>query len=257
MNRNGEVNINNFGSKMVILQYRLYKDIDIYFPEYKYTKMGASYKEFKNGRVACPYEPRTFGIGYLGEGKYKTKNKKSKKTKYYITWESMLERCYNKSTQEKRPTYKGCTVCVEWLNFQNFAKWYEENYYEIPGEIMCLDKDILHKGNKIYSPDTCVFVPNGINTLFTKSNSIRGELPIGVSNYTLNDNFKYVARCGMMKNGKKNMKHLGLFNDEKDAFNAYKIFKEKYIKEVADYYKKYIPRHLYEAMYRYNVEITD
>lgn len=80
----------------------------------------------------------------------------------------MLERCYSARYQERKPTYKGCSVCDEWLNYQNFAKWYDDNYYEIKGEIMCLDKDILVKGNKIYSPENCVFVPNYINVLFAR-----------------------------------------------------------------------------------------
>ena len=65
-----------------------------------------------------------------------------------------------------------CSVYEGWHNFQNFAKWYEDNYYEIEEEQMHLDKDILVKGNKVYSPDTCVFVPETINGLFVKSNAI-------------------------------------------------------------------------------------
>lgn len=68
----------------------------------------------------------------------------------------MIKRCYNQKCLLKDNTYRGCSVCDEWLNFQNFGEWYDENYYEVPNEVMDLDKDILHKGNKIYSPDNCV-----------------------------------------------------------------------------------------------------
>ena len=87
----------------------------------------------------------------------------------------MLRRCYDEKLHKKYPTYIDCKVCEEWLNFQNFAKWYYNNYYEIENEKICLDKDILHKGNKIYSPDNCVFVPNNINVLFVKSDKSRGD----------------------------------------------------------------------------------
>ena len=84
----------------------------------------------------------------------------------------MLKRCYDPKYQEKEPTYKGCTVENHLLNFQHMCKWLEENYYEIPGETMCLDKDILCKGNKIYSRNTCIFVPERINLLFVKHEKV-------------------------------------------------------------------------------------
>ena len=71
IDRKGEENYNSFGSKMVIKKYRKRVDIDIYFPDYNWTFEHAEYKNFKNGEIKCPYEPRTFGVGYLGEGKYK------------------------------------------------------------------------------------------------------------------------------------------------------------------------------------------
>ena len=164
----------------------------------------------------------------------------------------MLERCYSKEKRYKNPTYEDCTVCKEWHNFQNFAKWYEENYYEIEGEKMCLDKDILVKGNKIYSPSTCILVPNRINVLFCKSDKVRGDLPIGVG---LSNRIKnpYRAYC---HDGEKYMA-LGNYNTPKEAFQVYKLYKERLVKQVADEYKPYIPKELYEAMYRYEVEIDD
>ena len=167
----------------------------------------------------------------------------------------MLKRCYSGEYQKKEPTYKDCTVCKEWLNYSNFKKWYDDNYYEIDGEQMALDKDILVKGNKIYSPETCVFVPQNINNLFIKSNKIRGKYPIGVT-FNKNKN-KYQAYCSMLINGKSQQKTLGYYNNIEEAFNAYKQFKEADIKQMADYYKENIPDKLYEAMYNYKVEITD
>ena len=168
----------------------------------------------------------------------------------------MLIRCYEPYTINKYPTYIEVIVCKEWHNFQNFAKWYEENYYEIGKGKMHLDKDILFKGCKIYSPKTCIFVPERINYLFIKSNAIRGEYPIGVSWYKTSNKFRVQCKILDKENNRKVI-HLGYYTTSEEAFLAYKVFKENYIKQVADEYKKLIPQKLYEAMYKYEVEIND
>lgn len=174
VDRTGEVGYNTFGSKMVIVKYRKYSDIDVYFPEYNWIARNKEYRHFKKGNVRCPYERRIFNIGYLGEGKYKSKEN-GKNTRVYDTWHNMLQRCYDEKYQKKYPTYIGCEASEEFHNFQNFGDWNSKNYYEIEGEQMCLDKDILVKHNKIYSPETCVFVPQTINKLFTKRQNDRGN----------------------------------------------------------------------------------
>lgn len=180
VDRTGEVGYNTFGSKMVIVKYRKYSDIDVYFPEYNWIARNKEYRHFKKGNVRCPYERRIFNIGYLGEGKYKSKEN-GKNARVYDTWHNMLQRCYDEKYQKKYPTYIGCGASEEFHNFQNFGDWNSKNYYEIEGEQMCLDKDILVKHNKIYSPETCVFVPQTINKLFTKRQNDRGESVIGTS----------------------------------------------------------------------------
>ena len=169
----------------------------------------------------------------------------------------MLLRCYDEKYHEKYPTYKNCKVCEEWHNYTNFGDWFVDNYYEIEGQKMCLDKDILYKGNKVYSPNTCVFVPNNINVLFVKGNKMRGDYPIGVDYNKINGKFR--VRCSIydFKENKNKSKHLGYYNTPEDAFETYKQFKEQYIKEVADYYKNLIPRKLSDVLYNYKVEITD
>jgi hypothetical protein len=167
----------------------------------------------------------------------------------------MLKRCYDEKLHEKEPTYINCEVCEEWHNFQNFAKWYYENYYEVESERMHLDKDILVKHNKIYSSETCVFVPQTINSLFLKCDRSRGESVIGTSPA----NGKYRADCSLInpQTGKSKKKYLGSYNTEIEGFEVYKYYKEKNIKEVADYYFGLIPKRLYDGMYSYEVEITD
>ena len=251
MSRVGEENTNNFGSRMIIKEYRNSLDVDIYFPEYKWIIRNVRYDNFKRGYIKCPYEPRIYSAGYLGEGPFSTRIN-GKKTRIYDTWHDMLRRCYDHSYKEKHPTYAECEVCKEWLNYQNFAQWYEQNYYEINEEIMNLDKDILIKGNKIYSPNTCIFVPQNINKLFIKCNAARGDLPIGVT-YKKQCR-KYAAVCRI--NG-SNKKHLGYYNTSEEAFQAYKVFKENLIKQIANQYIDLIPQSLYDAMINYEVEYDD
>ena len=246
VNREGEEGDNNYGSLMKIAVYRRIDDIDVYFPEYNWTMRHTRYQAFKEGQIKCPYEPRHYGVGYIGDGEYNFKNH----LHCYNTWIHMLSRCYSDIYQAKRPSYIGCEVCDEWLNYQNFAEWYYDNYYELENEIMNLDKDILYKYNKIYSPETCIFVPQSINSLFIKSDAIRGELPIGVSKRSN----KYQARCC---DGTRNRVCLGMYDTPEEAFYAYKEYKERLIKEIADNYKNEIPVDLYEAMYKYEVDIND
>ncbi|MED3562268.1 hypothetical protein [Bacillus xiapuensis] len=250
LDRIGETKTNSYGSKMVIDEYNNSKDIWVRFVEYDYL-VHTTYKNFSTGSIDCPYDKTVFGFGYLGNGIYKTKIN-GEQTLAYKTWKSMIERCHSKRYQQKCPTYIDCNIYEEWYNFQNFAKWFDKNYYEIEDEKMGLDKDILVKGNKTYSPETCIFVPTSINSLFTKTNSLRGNLPIGVHFFKQTN--KYLANC---RNGKGKKIGLGSFNTPDEAFRAYKEFKEKLIKQIAEDYKNKIPDKLYEAMLRYEVEITD
>ena len=245
IDRTGETRLNKFGSEMVITVYRNCNDIDVCFPEYNWTAEHVTYSSFTKGLIKCPYEPKVYGVGYIGEGDYKVRENGILNS-IYNTWHDMIDRCYGNRVYK---TYEECSVCEEWHSFQTFAEWYEENYYEIPGEIMNLDKDILIKGNKIYSPDTCVFVPHSINMLFVKSNSIRGDLPIGVSKI----NNKYRAYCRI----DNKQKSLGHYDTPEEAFNAYKQFKEALIKKVANDYLELIPFNLYQAMINYEVDIDD
>ena len=254
IDRTGEERVNKFGSKMIIKEYRNNMDVDVYFPEYDWIFEHARYQNFKNGNVKCPYERRYLGKGYLGEGKYNM-SEKGKDTDEYIIWYGMLQRCYDPKHYEKHPTYKGCRVEDYLLNFQHMAEWIDENYYKVPGERMCLDKDILNKGNKIYSRETCIFVPQRINTLFTKRDNDRGKNPIGMTELPLGN---YIVQCN---DGNGKSVYLGVYSTKGEAFRVYKEYKEKVIKEVIDSYEGIIPEPYYTrlktAMYNYEVEIDD
>jgi hypothetical protein len=195
------------------------------------------------------------GIGIYEKGKYiATINKKP--AKEYQIWQDILRRCYSPKYQEKYPTYVGCSMCEEWIYFQTFAEWLNKNYYSLPNEEKVeIDKDILQKGNKIYSPETCIFVPHSINNLLVKSNNTRGKYPIGVS-YNKRDK-KFKSQCRLF--GKKI--HLGYYNTQEEAFQVYAEYKEKVIITTLERYKEIIPEDIYNklfsALLKYKVNIND
>lgn len=240
VDRVGEKHITNEGYTIEIVECFSAKNCTIKFED-EITIKNREYVNIVKGKIKNPLHKSVYGVGYFGIVKYSQK----RHPKVYQTWTSMLTRCYNLKFQEKHPTYIGCSVVKQWHNFQSFAEWYENNYKEG----FDLDKDILLKGNKIYSPETCTFIPHEINGLFTKRNAIRGKYPIGVS---VNRN-KFIASVCI---NSKNI-NIGYFNTVEQAFQAYKTAKESYIKEIADKYKEQITPQTYQALINYQVEIND
>lgn len=141
---------------------------------------------------------------------------------FYQRWRQMLNRCYSEAYQVRFPSYKGCSVCYEWLTFSNFKLWMKKQDWK--GKQ--LDKDILNKGNKVYSPSKCIFIPQELNKLLTDRKANRGKYPIGVHKIGVN----YRASC--KKNGKAI--NIGAFSTAKEAFIAYKDFKLKLIRSIAE-----------------------
>jgi len=241
----GEKKISNSCGEMTIVAFRSAIDIDVQFTDGTIV-CHREYKAFKKGKIKNPNHPVIHGIGYTGEGIYDG-SRRGKSNKAYTTWKSMLQRCYDPKVHKTHFKYWGVTVCEQWHNYQNFAKWFYANYIEG----FQLDKDILVKGNTVYSPDTCCFVPSEINMLVVKSDKIRGSFPIGVVYLKHCDRFK----ASVSKNNKPIV--IGYFKTIKEAFKAYKIIKEAYVKEIADKWKPFIKPEVYQALYDYQVEITD
>lgn len=167
----------------------------------------------------------------------------------YNIWHDMLRRCYSEMFHKKEPTYIGCSVCDEWKRFSIFKDWCDENY--VKG--YALDKDILIKGNKIYSPTTCCFIPHELNSLLTNRRNHRGNCPIGVAKSSKTKNYE----AALFIYGKR--VHLGTFKSKEEAFEAYKVAKEAHIKEVAQkyYYEGKISERVRAALIKYKIEITD
>ena len=168
--------------------------------------------------------------------------------KSYAYWIAMIGRCLSKGRQL---SYTDCSVCEEWKYFSDFKRWFDRNYNPETMEGWQLDKDILVRGNKVYSPSTCCFVPSEINKLLTKSNSSRGRNLLGV--HYVKRTKKYTARL----NKKSKAVHLGTFDTENEAFNAYKQAKESHIKDIANEWKERIDTKVYRALYNYKIKKTD
>ena len=231
-----------------ILKYNNARDVEIQFLKTGYRKV-AEMKEVRNGGIKDPYAPSVYGIGILGT-KYPI-SEGGQDTKEYTLWKNMLMRCYSNTYKKKYPTYESCEVSNKFKSYEYFYEWCNKQI-GFSNQDWHLDKDLLTKGNKVYSENSCVFIPNEINSLLTKSTASRGEHLIGVCWHKKDKSF--VAQVNKSKGGRE---WLGSFKTELEAFNAYKIAKEAFIKEQAEIYKGRVDQRVYEALMKYTVEITD
>lgn len=167
------------------------------------------------------------------------------KTKKNELYHNMIKRCYDKKYQERQKSYIGCKVCDNWLNdMYDFYDWVDDNYYEVPDSTVQLDKDILIKGNKIYSPEACIFAPRIINSTYSKKN---------VKPKYDKKSKKYIASITF----DKKTVLIGEYNTEKEALKNYIKYKECAIKALAKRYKNHIPNELYNALMSYQIDLSD
>ena len=231
-----------------ILKYNDRANVEIQFLNTGF-KTVARLNHIRNGKVKDPYAHSVCGVGVLGT-RYPS-SEYGVHTKEYKLWCSMLKRCYSDGFKKKRPTYEGCEVSDKFKSYEYFYEWCQ-NQTGFSSEGWHLDKDLLVKGNKVYSEDSCVFIPQEVNSLLIKHEASRGEHLIGVC-WCKRDK-AFVAQINKNK-GKR--EHLGCFKTEIEAFNAYKQAKESFVKEQADKWKSQIDPRAYEALMNYTVEITD
>ena len=231
-----------------LLQYNDSYNVEIQFLKTGYETV-ARLGHIKSGKVRDPYLPSVYGVGITGTKYPITVN--SVKTREYDLWTGMLERCYSDSLKKRYQTYIDCEVSDKFKSYEYFYEWCQNQIgFGIDG--WQLDKDLLVKGNKVYSENTCVFIPQEVNTLLIKCDASRGEYLIGVC-WLKKDN-AFVAKVA--KN-KEKREYLGFFKTEIEAFNAYKKAKEAFVKEQAEKWKSQIDLRAYEALMNYQVEITD
>lgn len=259
------VHIANIKNGRISDNFNKVKIGDVFVTKKKYTikiidKVGFNYKikfldeygfecisglrEIKNGSISNPYHKSVFNIGFMGDGNHKSAYNKIRNP-IFETWRHMIGRCYDKKIQEKQPTYKNIVVCSEWHNFQNFAGWYEDNYPKNVENIkLHLDKDLLQLGmkNKVYSPQTCVFLPRKTNSFLTSVNSNNSYTGI----HWRKESKKWQVGIGTGKD----RCYLGLFDDKEDARLEYLKARKIEAEKQKDYLRSlnYLPEETIELI---------
>lgn len=237
----GDIFTNYQGCRAIVLSYKDNKDILIEFlDDYVYRRSVQSVTLRSGGFKNLLY-PSVLGVGCIGIGKYPSRED-GKLTRAYNTWMNMLKRCYDQNVKKRLPTYKDCKVCDSWLNFQNFAKWFDNNKYKMDGYE--IDKDLIKKGNKLYSPNTCALIPKNLNLLLLTP--ITKTLPAGVSKNGKNFRARYNNISG------DNI-HIGTFKTAEEAHQTYVVAKEAHVKEVANEWRGRIDERVYNALMEWTV----
>lgn len=187
------------------------------------------------------------GVG-LNDRRYPAKVNGKHLMEYHLWWH-FLQRCYNRKVQEKHPTYIGCEASENFKNYSYFYEWArEQTGFGQKG--FELDKDLILKGNKIYSEDVCLFLPSSLNLLLTSRKNLRGSLPVGVSFHRNG----FQAQCCTNKTSARS---LGYFDTPEEAFQAYKQAKEAFIKRQAEKWKAHIDPRAFAALMAYTILVTD
>lgn len=226
----------NQGYECRVVEYVNYENVHVEVDgKHRVT---VSLSNLRKGRIKNPFHPSHSGVGYIGVGAHSgTIN--GRETREYQTWSGILGRCYAPSTQRARSAYAGCTVHDDWHCYQDFAEWMSAHPFSLPG--YDIDKDILIPGNKMYSKETCLFVPQEINNLFINSGPSASGLPRGVVRHS-GGRF----RAQISESRKK--VHIGIFSTPEESFLAYKKAKEAHVKAVAKKYKDRIDRTAFDAL---------
>lgn len=238
----------NGGSEAKVIRYDNSKNVLIEFQDSHRHRMVTASTHIRSGSVKNPYQPSVVNVGYVGVGKH-IASVGVKSTPEYMLWKQMIYRCYDSLYHNRQPTYVDCTVCSEWLNFQNFAEWLstQKNYregYE-------LDKDLVIKGNKQYSPAACRFIPKKLNVILNNCGASRGKYPVGV--YFNKNERRFAAAIRI--NGKK--KGLGYFDSVTEAHKVYVKAKEDYVKSEAQRFKGEIDDDVFNALMSWTVEASN
>lgn len=203
----GTIHQTNKNGKLKIMIYTDNLNVTVKFIDTGCV-VSTSSGRIRRGQAKDPLNPSVCNIGFIGIGKYSS-TIDGKSTASYEVWSSMIRRCYSTKSQEKHPTYKGCSVCNEWHNFQNFSEWFEFNY----SAGLHIDKDIKIKGNKIYSPETCIFVTQSINTVHARAKEYILNNPSGEIVHIYN--LKKFCRENNLDQGHMSQVYLGKRNHHK------------------------------------------
>ena len=244
----GKEYLTNSSGKCFVIGYKNNRSVVVAFYEPFYITT-CELGDLKKGKVKNHLKPSLYGVGYVGVGDYSSNNKRA-----FGLWVSMLKRGYSEDFKSLCPTYKDVTVCDEWLNFQNFAAWcYSQNFFEAKddkGGSYHLDKDGVVRGSKIYSPETCSFVPREINNLWVDYVKNSGKSSTGVFQTQTGSGSRFTARIMIQCKSKV----LGVFNTQEEARDVHIVAKSEYVKSVAEKWKHGVDSKVYEALL--NIDFT-
>ena len=249
---------NKHGHRCFIIDYKDAHNVMVMF----YDTMSIStmeYSNLKKGSFLDRYKPSLYGVGYLGKSGRTEQNKMA-----YRAWNHILSRCYNPEVQKKQPYYYDCSVDPRWHCLAVFEEWFiqqEQRHFKEDygiGRRWSIDKDILVRGNKVYSPETCCFVPNEINAAVTKPKRriAHIELPEGVGLIkpkTTGCKIGYTARAHTGTTEKE--RYLGYYDTPEKAFKVYKRTKEGHIKSLAEKWKGKIDEKVYKALINWKIGV--
>jgi len=231
----GDVFPTNEGFRVEVISYKDSRNVLVEFLDKNKHQSSVEAGHLRKGKLKNPFAPVVCGVGCFGVGSYRAESG-GKKTPTYTAWRAMLRRCYDANCLEMRPTYIGCSVHPDWLNFQVFADWHgKEPNSENPS--FDLDKDLRRGGRKVYSPETCSFVPKQINTLLTDSAANRGDLPQGV----WADRKKFAVQVSIK--GKR--LYIGSYATPEIAFEVYRKAKADNVRSMAKEWKSYLHHEVY------------
>ena len=237
---------------LIITKYINHKEVYVKFLETGYETK-AYFGNIKKGIVRDRSVPSVIGVGIVGDEVTKVNGNFLKE---YNLWQALLRRCYCDKFHVKCPTYKDCSVSDNFKYYPYFKEWCNNqigfNVLDDKGNRFELDKDLLIKGNKAYSEDTCCFIPREINVALIYNQTKKGNHPIGVSYSKVNNKFVVYV-----KKGEGSREYLGYFEDASVAFLAYKASKEAYLKELANKWKDKIDPRVYEALIGWEINIDD
>ena len=240
----GEIFQSANSGKIKVLEYKSAHVVKYMFLDSGCVQMGSIYN-IKSGKVRDKSLATVQGVGVFGNKILSSENDKKK----YELWVGILQRCCDKRSLLKRPTYDGCSISENFKSFEYFSQWCD-NQIGFGVKDFQLDKDILSVLNKIYSEHTCVFIPREINMFFVINKKHRGNYPIGVSYCKRSCKFKSTYSGG-------GEKYISIHEDEWSAFLAYKRVKEARAKDLAEKWKHSIDKRVYDKLMSYKVLLTD
>lgn len=232
----GQEYISNFGERFEVVKYYNSRNIWIRFldnPNYTpdlCIKVSSSNYILK-GSVRNPYRVNSYG-GIFGI-EYSSQLEDKRLCPFYNKWKGILERCFSKTYHKNKPTYKDCCVSTYFKYFPNFKNWCLHYLQDLEDKDITnyeIDKDLIFKGNKVYSEITCNLIPRELNVILTNRKRFRGDYKVGVTYHQRDKHF----RASISIKGK--IVFIGSFDTEDEAFLEYKNYKEDYLKHLGEYY---------------------